>query len=88
MRCEKGGVVHAERRKNALAQNLAERRAGDDLDDAAEHVGRVAVFPDFARLKAQRQRGERLDVLAPWSVPGSSVPRRRPLLDCKSPVKP
>jgi len=62
-RREERGVVHSERRKNPLAQHLAERRSGDDLDDAPEHVGGVAVFPNLARLKAQRQRGERGDML-------------------------
>ena len=44
-------------------QDFAEAASGDDLDDAPEHVGRMAVFPDLAGLMLQRQGGERLDVL-------------------------
>ncbi len=34
---------------------LIERLAGHDLDDAAEHVGRMPVIPQRARLLGQRQ---------------------------------
>ena len=45
-RREEGGVVHAERREDPLGEELAEALPRDDLDDAAEHVGRMAVFPN------------------------------------------
>ena len=45
-----GRVDHAERLKDALLQQPPEAHAGDDLDNAAEHIGRVAVFPDLAWL--------------------------------------
>ena len=51
-----------ERAEQALLQDLAERSAFDDLDDAPEHVGGEAVLPDLARLMHERKRGHRLDV--------------------------
>ena len=62
LRGEEGGVGHAERTEDALAQDFAERRALDDLDDPPEHVGRDAVLPGLARLMHERKRGDRLDV--------------------------
>ena len=58
-----GGVDHAERPQHALGDELAEALARHDLQHAAEHVGRQAVFPRFARLTQQRQRGEPVDLL-------------------------
>src|SRR5664279_1211001 len=62
LRREERSVLHTEGQENALAQDFAERRAGDDLDDPSEHVGRKAVFPYLAGLITQRQRGERFDM--------------------------
>jgi hypothetical protein len=50
-RCE-CGLRHLQRRQDAFGQERAERFAGDDLDDAAENVGRAAVVPFRARLAA------------------------------------
>ena len=52
------GLGHLQRRQDALGQERAERLAGDDLDDAAEHVGRAAVVPAFAGLADQRHAGD------------------------------
>ncbi len=54
----KAGIDHAERAGDALGKYLAQRLAGCHLDDAAEHVGRHAVFPGGARLEHQRQLAE------------------------------
>ena len=54
------GVRHAERAEYARLQDLAEARVGDDLDDAAEHIGREAIFPHRARRVHQRKGGEPL----------------------------
>src|SRR5262249_22253337 len=58
-------IGHLERAKDALRENLAERLAGDDLDDTSEDVGRDTVLPRRARLVQGRQLGESLDVLLP-----------------------
>ena len=49
------GILHAERIEQPFLLELIERFAGHDLDDAAEHVGRLAVVPGGAGLKGQRQ---------------------------------
>ena len=54
------GLDHAERPEHARREELVERLAGDDLDDAAEHVGRDAVVPLAAGLEEQRQSRPRL----------------------------
>ena len=54
----KTGVLHPERGKNGLVQVLAQRLAGDDLQQAAQHVGGAAVFPHRARRVHQRQGRE------------------------------
>jgi hypothetical protein len=50
-----GGVGHAERLADALLEELAERHAGNDLDQAPQHIGRAAVPPGGAGLEFQRQ---------------------------------
>ena len=57
------GLGHLQRRQDAFGQERAERFAGDDLDDAAEHVGRAAVIPFRARLAHQRHAGDHGRVL-------------------------
>ena len=52
------GLRHLQRRQDAFGQERAERFAGDDLDDAAENVGRAAVIPFRARLAHQRHAGD------------------------------
>ena len=52
------GLGHLQRRQDALGQERTERLAGDDFDDAAEHVGRAAVVPAFAGLADQRHAGD------------------------------
>ena len=52
------GLVHLQRRQDPLGQERAERLAGDDFDDPAEHVGRAAVVPFGARLAHQRHAGD------------------------------
>src|SRR5262249_16606290 len=47
------GLRHLQGRENALGQERAEALAADDLDDAAEHVGRAAIVPFRARLADQ-----------------------------------
>ena len=51
-------VAHFQRIENALLLELVERFAGNDLDEAAEHVNRVAVVPGRAGLIGERQLGE------------------------------
>ena len=53
-----GGLGHLQRRQDAFGQERAERLAGDDLDDAAEHVGGAAVVPFRAGLADQRHAGD------------------------------
>ena len=55
------GIAHAQRRKNSLMQKRAQGLPGDNLDDAADDVGGMAVIPGCARLVEQRQLGERND---------------------------
>ena len=50
------GVAHAERRADALLDELTERLTGHDLDDPTEHVGRHRVVPLRAGLEQQRDR--------------------------------
>ena len=52
------GLGHLQRRQDAFGQERAERLAGDDFDDAAEHVGRAAVIPFRAGLADQRHAGD------------------------------
>src|SRR5207248_4957941 len=54
----------AERVENALAEELIERHAGGDLDDAAEGVeaGLCAIGPAGAGLEFERGRAEAWDV--------------------------
>ncbi len=52
------GLRHLQRRQDAFGQERAERFAGDDLDDAAENVGRAAVIPFRAGLAHQRHAGD------------------------------
>src|SRR4030095_442042 len=47
---------HAERGGDVAAEEFVERYARRLLDDAAEHVGVVAVDVLFARLRLERQR--------------------------------
>ena len=53
----KFGAGHAERIEDVLLLELVQRLSRDDLDDAAEHVGGVAVAPQRAGLARQRQSG-------------------------------
>ena len=48
--------------KMRCCRTSPERRAFDDLDHAAEHVGRDAIFPDLAGLMHERKRSDRLDI--------------------------
>ena len=43
-----------------LLLELIQGLAGYDLDDAAEHIGRIAITPQCARLTRQRQSGDSL----------------------------
>ena len=61
------GVGHAERAGDAPAIEIAERLARDDLDDAAEHIGRHAVFPGRARLEHQWQPRQFARPVRRWS---------------------
>ena len=56
-------VLHAERVEDPLLLELVERLLRDDLHDAAEHVGRVAVVPHRARVIGERQLDEPLHEL-------------------------
>ena len=51
------GVGHPERLEDAGAEELVERHAGHDLDEAAQDVRRHAVVPLAARLERQRHLG-------------------------------
>ena len=56
-----GGVLHAERIEDALLQELVERLAGDNFDDAPQRVDAGAArctAPVRARLKIERHRGQ------------------------------
>ena len=55
------GLAHAEGIEQALLLELVQRLSRHDLDDAAEHVGRMAVVPFRARLLRQRQFRDPLD---------------------------
>ena len=44
--------------KNSLMEKRAQGLPGDDLDDAADHIGGMAVIPRRARLVDQRQLGQ------------------------------
>ena len=77
---EKRGVVHAERLKNASSENVAQFPTRNHLDDAAEHVGRDAVFPNLSRLM-YAAAGRRAPPYAPPAFcPGSDVRGRDQLL--------
>ncbi len=56
-------VGHLERTEDALGENLAERLARHDFDDAPENIGREAVLPRRTRLIQERQLGEPRDEL-------------------------
>ena len=81
LRREEGGVDHVERAEQAALQDLAERSAFDDFDDAPEHVGGEAVLPDLARLMHERKRGHRLDIFGQRPVRIHDVRRLDQLLD-------
>ena len=51
-------ILHVERIKQTLFLESVERFSGDDLDQAAENVGRVAVVPGGPGLEHQRQLGK------------------------------
>ena len=60
VRKEKAGVAHIERIKHPLLFECVERFAGNHLDDAPDHIERVAIFPKGAGLMRQRQRRQPL----------------------------
>ena len=62
-RDEERRVGHLQRPVDALREELAERLAGHDLDDAAEDVGRQAVLPPRAGLVEQWRLAQALDEL-------------------------
>ena len=68
------GAGHPERIEDVLLFELIQRLAGYDLDDAADHVGRMAVTPERSGLPRQRQSGDpigkRLVVVTPVEKPG------------------
>ncbi len=49
-RHEEAGIDHAERLEDPVLKEPVERPARSDLDQAAQHVDAMAVFPGFARL--------------------------------------
>ncbi len=51
-------LMHAEGIEHEVGERLVERLAGDDLDQAAEHVGAHRVVPLRPRLEEQRHRRE------------------------------
>ena len=55
---EEFGRGHAERIEQVGLLELVQRLARGDLDDAAEHVDRMAVIPQRARLFGQRHLGD------------------------------
>ena len=55
------GVHHAERREDALVQEVAQRLSGDLLDQIALHVDGRAVRPHGLRLGEQRHLHELVD---------------------------
>ena len=60
------GVIHAERREDALAIQNVERLSRGDLENAAEKVGSGTVFPALPGLEVTGDRGHG----------GTSAPRR------------
>src|SRR5690606_25378357 len=67
-------VRHAERTKDALAQELVERNACYALDQRAENVRVVTVDPALAGVRVGRQRRDRLDRLCNRLVAVREVP--------------
>ena len=56
-----GRVGHAQRLEQALAQEIAERSAGDDLDHPGGDVDADAVAPARPRLEGERKAREIVD---------------------------
>src|SRR5579884_2393015 len=56
-------VAHAKRGENALAQEIAERAAGNHFDQPADDVDAETVMPALARLEGEREAGEILDAV-------------------------
>src|SRR3954454_8301959 len=54
------GGRHAERIEQLALFELVQRLSGSDLDDAAEHVDRMAVIPQRARLLGKGNLGDPL----------------------------
>ena len=55
-RAAEGRVAHPERAEHLVAQKVGQQAAADRLDDAAEHVRRVAVREGGARVELSRGR--------------------------------
>ena len=55
-----GGVFHAERIEDALAQERAEGLSRHARDQGPQHVAAHVIHPPLARLRQQRQRAELL----------------------------
>ena len=49
------GLGHAKRIEQPLLFELKQRLSRNDLDDAAENIGRVAVIPQRSRLFGERK---------------------------------
>src|SRR6202020_420552 len=62
-------IGHTERIEKPLFLEFVQRFSRNDLDDATENIGRVAVIPQRARLFGQRQFREPLCELRVVEVP-------------------
>ena len=67
------GVAHAERLEDALVEERGEGLAGDDLHQAAEHVGGDGVVPLIAGLGQEGKGGEAGDHLGERAVVGLEI---------------